>query len=354
MKRFASFAVAVLLCVSLCGCTSWMAGAHTSVKPHKTNAVQPDKNVIEVFNYQDLQNALLNLVHSGDETAVLSVSQINQQSIDYYMEAAIRYVTDTDAIGAYAVGEITYEQGTTAGKPALAVKITYRRDRLQVIRMQSVETMEDVNRVVTESLKNLAGECVVLVRNYQQTDCMQMVRDVSRENPQSIMESPSVVSYIYPESGIERVIELQFTYENSETELRTMQSMVEPVFAAAELYVSGSRSDWSKFSQLYSFLMERNDYKIETSITPSYYLLHYGVGDSDAFATVYSAMCRGAGLSCENITGTKDGEPWSWNRITIEDTVYYLDLLECEKKGGFFVKDLNDMSRYEWEEETKS
>lgn len=354
MKRFTSLAMTVLLCISLCGCTSWMEGAHTSVKPHKTNTVQPDKNVIEVFNYQDLQNALLNLVHSGDETAVLSVSQINQQSIDYYMEAAIRYVTDTDAIGAYAVDEITYEQGTTAGKPALAIKIAYRRDRLQVIRMQSVETMEDFNQIITESLENLDSECVVLVKNYQQTNCIKLVRDAFRENPQSIMESPSVVSYIYPESGSERVVELQFTYENSETDLRTMQSMVEPVFAAAELYVSGSRSDWSKFAQLYAFLMERNDYKIESSITPSYHLLHYGVGDSDAFATVYSAMCRGAGLSCENITGTKDGEPWSWNQITIEGTVYYLDLLECEKNGGFFVKGLSDMSRYEWEKETKS
>lgn len=353
MKRFASLMMAGLLCISLCGCTSWMEGAHTSVKPHKINTVQPDKDVTEVFNYQELQNALLNLIHSGDEAAVLSVSQINQQSVGFYMDAAIRYATETDAIGAYAVDEITYEQGTTAGKPALAVKISYRRDRLQVIRMQSVETMEDVNRVITEALENFASECVVLVKNYQQVNCEQMVREVSRNNPQKIMESPVVASYIYPETGSERVIELQFTYENSETELRSMQSVVEPVFAAAELYVSGSRSDWEKFYQLYAFLMERYDYTVETSITPSYHLLHYGMGDSDAFATVYSAMCRNAGLSCENIIGKKDGEDWSWNKIVIDDAVYYLDLLECEKNGGFFVKGLGDMSRYEWAGETE-
>ena len=206
MKRFALLIFAGLLCISLCGCTSWMDGEHISVKPHQISTLQPDKDVPEVFNYQDLQTALLNLVHSGDESAVLYVTQIDQQNIDYYMDAAIGYVTETDPIGAYAVDEITYEQGTTAGKPALAVKVSYRRDRLQVIRMQTVDTMEDVEQTVTKALEDIAGECVVLVANYQQTDCEEMVRELARRNPHIIMEKPSVISNIYPESGSERVI----------------------------------------------------------------------------------------------------------------------------------------------------
>ena len=53
---------------------------------------------------------------------------------------------------------------------------------------------------------------------------------------------------------------------------------------AGMLYVSGEGEDFQKFSQLDGFLMERFDYKFETSITPAYSLLHHGVGDSRAFA----------------------------------------------------------------------
>ena len=71
---------------------------------------------------------------------------------------------------------------------------------------------------------------------------------------------------------------------------------MKPVFESAVLYVSGDGAEKQKFSQLYAFLMERFDYKVETSITPAYSLLRHGVGDSRAFATVYAAMCRLAGL----------------------------------------------------------
>jgi len=113
-------------------------------------------------------------------------------------------------------------------------------------------------------------------------------------------------------------MELTFTYQTSRDALRQMQSQVKPVFDAASLYVSGDGEDRQKLSQLYAFLMERFDYKIETSITPAYSLLRHGVGDSRAFATVYAAMCRLAGLECMTVTGTHAGDPWTWNIVLDE------------------------------------
>ena len=126
-------------------------------------------------------------------------------------------------------------------------------------------------------------------------DFTQLVRDHAEEHPETVMEPPQVTAAAYG-AGSYRVVELTDTNQTSRDALRQMQSQGKPVFDAASLYVSGDGEDRQKLSQLYAFLMERFDYKIETSITPAYSLLRHGVGDSRAFATVYAAMCRLAGL----------------------------------------------------------
>jgi hypothetical protein len=89
-----------------------------------------------------------------------------------------------------------------------------------------------------------------------------------------------------------------------------MQAYVQPVFSSASLYVSGESEQNTKFDMLYTFLMQRNTYRQERSITPAYSLLRHGVGDSKALASVYAAMCRQANLDCRVIFGTRYGEPW--------------------------------------------
>ena len=93
--------------------------------------------------------------------------------------------------------------------------------------------------------------------------------------------------------------------------------------------------------------MERFDYTLETSITPAYSLLGHGVGDSKAFATVYAAMCRRADLECLVITGTRDGEPWTWNMVCDDGTYYHLDLLSSHR--GFQELTDNEMEGYVWD-----
>ena len=95
--------------------------------------------------------------------------------------------------------------------------------------------------------------------------------------------------------------------------------------------------------------MERYSYKVETSITPAYSLLCHGVGDCRAFANVYAAMCRKAGLECTVISGTRDAEAWFWNMIEIDGEYYYVDLLRCSQLGGFILRKDAEMKGYVWD-----
>ena len=132
-------------------------------------------------------------------------------------------------------------------------------------------------------------------------------------------------------------------------ELQDMQQQVQAIFTSAELYVKQTTTVMDTHSRLYSFLMGRNNYTLETSVTPSYSLLCHGIGDSRAFANVYAAMCTDAGLECHVISGIRDGEPWCWNLIRFRGGYYHVDLLRCHEDNRFAFKSAEEMSGYVWD-----
>ena len=151
-------------------------------------------------------------------------------------------------------------------------------------------------------------------------------------------------------NGRERVVEITFTYQTSREDLRAMKKKVSPIFTAAQLYVQESEDQREKCVQLYSFLMERyENYTIQTSVTPSYSLLMYGVGDCKAFAEVYAAMCTDAGVDCRVVSGTRNGDPWYWNVLRRDGVNYHVDLLRCVQSGSYAELTEDSMGAYVWD-----
>lgn len=347
MKRF----VLCLLAVSfLLGGCSLFDSSYYSATPHQGQSAPGEAEAISVNRYVDLRDALVDLVHSGTESRVINVPEYETLRLEADMERAISYVREQDAIGAYAVEDIRYELGTSGFVSAVAVKISYLHNREELRQIQQAKDMEDVWDKIKSALLSCNAGIVLKVEAYAETDLIQMVADCALANPDTVMEIPEVTMEVYPEQGAQRVISLKFTYQNSRTDLRQMQAQVSPVFRSAKLYVSDSSSDSQKFSRLYAFLMERFDsFQVKTSITPSYSLLHHGVGDSRAFALVYARMCEMAGLECQVVTGTRQGEPWSWNLVLDNGNYYHVDLLRSSETGGFQMLTDEQMEAYVWD-----
>lgn len=339
----------LLLCLSLLlsGC-SLLEGWKVSITPHEIQGQPARAEGISVENYLDLMQVLAEMVSAGVDEGVIDISHYDPDLVDGGMTLANRYIKEDHPVGSYAVEDIHYEIGTTGGEPALAVIITYDRTQSQIQRIRSMENLAEAERAILSALEGYDPGIVLLVDNYIETDIAQTVKDYALENPRSIMESPNVTVDVYGK-GNKRVMEIGFVYQNSRENLRQMQEQVAPVFDAAKLYVSGEGSAWQKYSQLYSFLMERFSYTIETSITPSYSLLRHGVGDSRAFATVYAQMCRSADLECLVINGTCEGEPWTWNMIKLGSQYFHLDLLRCRSLGRYRQFTDSEMEDYVWD-----
>lgn len=339
----------LLLSVSLLlgGCT-WMDGSYVSVTLHREQRQTNQTDVISASNYLELLEALKGVISEGTEVAAINVADYPADAVEHGMERAVQYAKKNDPIGAYAVEGILYELGSSSGKPAVSVSITYRHPRSEIQRIRKAEDMVMAEKKIADSLEGYETSLVMLVEGFVKEDFIQFIHDYADLHPDTVMEIPQVTENIYG-TGRDRVVELIFTYQTSRESLRRMQSQVQPVFASASLYVSGDGEDHQKFSQLFAFLMERFDYKVETSITPAYSLLRHGVGDSRAFATVYAAMCRSAGLECITVTGTRSGAPWTWNIVLDGGQYYHVDLLRSSEQGRYREYTDDAMSNYVWD-----
>lgn len=338
-----------IMVISFSGCSQWMDGTYYSVEKIQDTSEFAQSGVLSAESYDVLKNILVNMVEDAVQECTITTTKISQEDLAKFMEDAVAYVTTRYAMGAFFVDEITYEVGINGGKTAVAVDVSYNRSKSEILRIDKVKNVEEAKTIIYKALNTCEQGVAFHVDEYTETDLPQMVADYANTMPDLVMEIPQVSVDTYPESGSQRIIELKFTYQTSRDELRLMQEQVQPVFTAAQLYVSSSDSDMKTVQQLYSFLMERYDYTIETSITPSYSLLIHGVGDSRAFANVFSAICRYADISCDVITGTKNGSPWCWNSLSINGETYYLDLIQCSDTDGFVLRREKAMNGYVWD-----
>ena len=347
-KSVCIIAIVVCMALLLCGCNFWMDGSRQSVKKHAQNGYLSDE-IVEISGYAQLRTQMMRMMEAAVENSAFVLPNGNAEELEEYVRDASAYIKNENAVGAYAVDEITYEMRTHQGYPMVAVKFKYLRSQSEILRIKQVLTVSDAERLIRSAVENVDDFLVLRVLEYQQTDFAQMVEDYFHANPSACMEMPQVITAVYPDSGDERIVELRFVYQTSRNTLRAMQQTVSQIFDAAKLYINASDTAAEKYAQLFGFLMQRYDYTIETSITPSYSLLRHGVGDSRAFADVYAAMCRLSGLPCQVVSGTRDGQAWFWNVIKLDGVYYYIDLLRCDETGGFSLKTKENMNGYVWD-----
>lgn len=338
-------AMLLAICLLFAGC-SWMDGSYSSVTPHKINDQTPEQEMPVVRNLAQLKTVLGGLVEKGAESGSFSVEDFDAAVLDERMQSAIEYVMEKHPVGAYALESVSYELGTAGGVSAVAVTLSYHRSVEEIRAIRPVDNMQQAQEKIAQALTDFEASLILRIADFQQMDIGQLVNNFGLENPNVVMEIPQVTVSVYPQEGTERVLDLRFAYQTDRDTLRTMRDYVEPVFASAALYVSSEETDSVKFARLYTFLKERNDYQVKTSIVPAYSLLRHGVGDSKAFAMVYAAMCRRAELDCQMVNGTRNGEPWFWNLVCVDEQYYHVDVLGF---GGYAQLTDAQMGGYVWD-----
>ena len=350
MGRTAIILLCLCLCFGLCGCDMWMQGSYAHVSPHKMPESLDDGERIEASSYHTLYLALCDLVEAGTISATVYYPNENKNTVQNYMESAVHQICTANPMGSYAVEKITYEVGTKGGVQAVAVQISYNRSFSDIRYINRVTEMSAGVALIYDALAKCRPSATFFVEEYIQTDFVQLIKNYVDANPDICMEMPQVTVTNYPQNGSQRVIEVLFAYENSRDDLRVMQQTVAAAFDSALLSVSPDAENTAKCAQLYRYLVLHYDpNSLYTSITPAYSLLHYGVGDSKAYATVYAAMCNKVGVYCAVVVGTKDGKPYYWNAVKEGEGYLFVDFLQCARQGTFALRSKDQMKNYVWD-----
>ena len=344
-EKFLLLLLTISLLLTGCG---WMDGSYVHISDHQEDGSGVQDQTLSASSYMELEDVLSQMIRTGTSEGLIYLSDYVRNMAESGMSVVSRWLTTKNPLGAYAVESIDYEIGSNSGKPAIAVTIHYRHSPMEIKQIHQVQTVESAEEAIGNALESLKSGVVILIEKYEDVDFIQMVTDYAILHPQTVMEIPHVTEEIYGTDQA-KIVELSFSYRSSRDALKLMRQQVEPVFEAARLYVSEEAPMFQKYSQLYSFLMERFEYRNQSSITPAYSLLHHGVGDSNAFAIVYRAMCQSVGLQCEILTGSRDGEPWSWNLIDLGDHPGHIDLLQSSSAGGLHVLTAAEMQSYVWD-----
>lgn len=341
--RLAALLIMVLL--SLSGCSDMFSSSYYSAEPHPQDTLMIQGHTHEAEDIQDLRRILKQLVEDFQVQAVILAEDYDPERLEEDLREAYVDMIEEEPLAAYAVEGFVSKVGKAEGKTAVTLTFEYAYDQRQLKSIKRVATMEDAAYHIQNALAQCDVGLTLYVDKYEERDVLQVVEDYALLNPQLVMEIPQVSVDVYPYDGEARVVGIYFTYRTDRDSLKRMKEKVGQVFESAALYVCDDILPQQKYLQLWSFLMERFEYRYETSITPAYSLLHHGVGDSRAFAQVYAALCVQEGLECRVVSGTKQGQSHSWVIIRVEDTCYHLDLLE----QGFRVRTDDQMEGYVWD-----
>ena len=240
----------VMLCLLLSGCSSWMSGSYSSVESHSEGSQLQDKPVLTVSSYTQLCKALISMVRDGTTRGVLSVQYAEEDEIRADMDEAIQEICRENPFAIYTVEEMSYECGSGSGGKTVSVKITYLQNRVRADQIQRVQNAENAKQLIAQNLENYEAGVVLYADAMEAVDYAKVVEEYALANPHTVMETPAVAVSYYPEQGQQQVIEVKFTYQTSQEELRALRNKVTPVFASALQHATGNWTAHDKVSRL--------------------------------------------------------------------------------------------------------
>lgn len=344
MKRMALLLSMILL---LTGC-SLVPQEYRSVKPHESSQQVQMPEAVEVSDYNGLTNAILQFIKAGRRDGTI-------RTVAYYgnveedLVRAVYDVTRLDPVGAFAVDYLNHNCVKILNYYEISLAITYRRSAYEVAAIQQAYTPRQLQGQVERSLRTYDDLLAMQVTEDQEYDITALAERYFLANPAEMMEKPEITVSVFPETGKERIVEVEFHYQNSYDDLMTKKSAVaESVDAAAE-YIRYRHSDRDKTRLLYTYLTERFTYRTEPSDSPVWSALCSGVADPLGLAQGFSLICRKAGVACYTVSGLKDGQPYYWNIVSDDGDYRHIDLARdiAQDRGLWFMTDW-DMGRYYW------
>lgn len=319
-------ALALAGCLLLSGCKAMLERSYSAVTPHADRpTTAEDPSVLRVENYRELVSAVLYLVSEGAEEGVIQLHSYDGEE-ESDLTAACLEVATQDPLGAYAVDYIKHELSRVVSYYEATLAIRYRRSEEQRKSIVSVNGDQAIREALLTALENISPEAVLRVPYFfgGEDAIKNLLREAYYAHPALALGLPEAQVNLYPDSGRERIVEIELTYpEEAEALGEKREELAHRVDA---LLPEGPRPDGADAARLALELLWDGEavYDPEGGST-AYAALVEGKADSEGLALGYALLCQRLGVSCTVREGELDGEKRFWNEAELSEETLYID-----------------------------
>ena len=338
MKKIIPVIPILLLLSLLTACTSQQV--YISIEPHnmESDARSGDSAGTTIHDYAGLRSAMLSLVRDSAESGTIRAEGYEGTIADDLAQA-VYDITHTDPLGAYAVDYMTYDYSKIVSSYEIHMSITYRRTTEEIASVVYVEDNAAMEDKITDAMSSYSGLLRLRVGIFQETDFDALVQNIYRAHPEFALELPELTVSSYPDSGTQRILELQFDYENPPDVLEACR---EEMTAALEniSYIYGGNPTQSVCTRRFYRRVTRDgslvtqQEQLGTFVNSVYGALIEGNATSYGYAQAFSMLMNSKDIPCAVVEGTYLGQAHSWCRIVLEEGVMYADPSALLMDGG--------------------
>lgn len=350
--RACALCLAAVMPLSAYGCTAMLSNEYVSVTDHVDQywSEEDDSDILTVSNYYGLINAISKLVSECAESGVIRLYNFGEDVGTALSEACIEVQRQT-ALGAYAVDYfVTSGYSRIVSYYEAEIYINYRRTEEQIESITRVSSASDTRDAIKNALEEQSGYLVF------ETSLSSLTPDVlfaafsllCAENAFLSLSMPSLRVTQYPEDGVQRILELEFTYTYTLEERSRMSAELyegassiitsaevrqsdNPALAVCELLGSTAAYDQQAVQE-----RAANPEGPRSSSFGAWGAVCGGLATGEGFALAYRLLCQSMGLSCETVNGTLGGLPHSWNTVSVDGRDVIVDASQLARGGEIY------------------
>ena len=327
---------ALLFLISLCsGCSAMLNRSYLYEEQHDEQYQEDvETDSLTVDNYYGLRSAILSFVESGTENGVIRSYSYDGDDIEADLEQAAYEITRSDPLGAWAVDYMTHDCNRIVSYYEITISITFRRTAEEIAALEQVSSMSAARTRLIQAMEDCEDVLAMRLSYTSELDASEVLEEACLENPLLRLGSPSVSMSIYPDSGVQRILELTFTWEESAAVVTAMREQAQDVLDTLSRFVSESVSEESRMSIYFRRLCNRTSWDPDSDEDDIYAALVNCSSGSQGIAEAFCLLCTQNGLTCSLISGLKDGEPHWWNQVTLDGQVYHVDVTAALAAGS--------------------
>ena len=337
-KRGRLLAVLTAASLLLTGCSALLERDYTSVTPHNAApAIEGDPSILRADSYQELVNALIYLISSGMEAGTIRL-YTDAENVEPFLSGACLEVVQEDPLGAYCVEFIKYSVDPVVTFFQAQVDITYRRTREQTASIVQATGTTAIRGELESALASFASERVLRISYFEEDEdfIQDLVRQAYYRTPACALGMPDVSVFIYPDSGLQRIVEILLDYPLEPTDLSERRDKVEQTLDLLVPDLEDLTGQPLALAAAQS-LTEMGTCDPQGGVT-AYDLFHSGSASAEGFSLALAALYQRLDQPCQVAQGEREGEAHFWNVIQTEEGWRHLDLsMEPRDDGPLYT-----------------